>query len=461
MRYTEFLAEDPLNNQPNAAEFDAMKSVIAGKIRQLPADSATAKALKEIEDLLKNVHAGGRMGIINSELATIEDPTVTAYQKTLARYLLSLDATPEQRNQLMELWRTDRLVDVDKLTRPGKLVTFSDVFTAYDANPMIKEFVDDVMRESALGQGKGEFGLSVLSKRINKMPNKGDLYINGHSVELKTNDEGAARFTDQEIRPASGYEQAAEQLEQMVRGNLSVPIKVAASGLNLTTLVDFAKVLQDDERKMVLDQAEKVITLIFGGKHANRDDIKPIMRAIRDGDAGAALQAYSVANLHYYINTKNDDGVLYIDLTKEPSEFVFYRDAKDLAKSKLRLHAGTPYLTNRKDMRLAYPQMQVTSTTFGANRAALAAKAAEKAKKAAAKGITFPKYDGTGSRADKAMFREKVYNHLSKLVKQRGITDVADIGEMADMVSKDIIKGTDTQTVLSRLLQAFPELRSR
>ena len=67
----------------NAQELDAFKAVIANRIKQLPDDDVTAKALREIEDLLKNVNAGGKMGIINGKLAAIQDPTVDAAQKEL------------------------------------------------------------------------------------------------------------------------------------------------------------------------------------------------------------------------------------------------------------------------------------------------------------------------------------------------------------------------------------------
>ena len=55
----------------NDAELKNMKAIIASKIKSLPDDDATVKALREIEDLLKHVHAGGKMGIINGELNKI------------------------------------------------------------------------------------------------------------------------------------------------------------------------------------------------------------------------------------------------------------------------------------------------------------------------------------------------------------------------------------------------------
>ena len=122
------LYEDPLNNMASANELKAFKQVLAGKIKQLPDNPETAKALREIEDLLKHVNAGGKVGIINGELASINDPTVDAAQKVLTRYLMSMDMTPGDRDQLFDLWRTNKLVKIDVLLSPGKK-NFGDIIT--------------------------------------------------------------------------------------------------------------------------------------------------------------------------------------------------------------------------------------------------------------------------------------------------------------------------------------------
>jgi hypothetical protein len=144
--------------EPTEDEFASLKAIISGKIKQLPDDDETAKALREIEDLLSHVGgggAGGKIGLINGELSKINDPTVQAAQKELARYILSLDMTPAQRAELFKLWREDKLVDRSKLLSKGKK-TFADIINGYNSNSAIKELTNDLMRISALGQGKGE-----------------------------------------------------------------------------------------------------------------------------------------------------------------------------------------------------------------------------------------------------------------------------------------------------------------
>jgi len=349
-------------------ELAAMKSVIANKIKSLPDDDATAKALREIEDLLKHIGAGGKLGIINGELQSINDESVDAAQKLLARYILSIDMTAEQRNDLFNLWRKDKLVKKNVLLGKGKK-NFSEIITNYNSNPAIKEISNDLMRITALGQGKGEFGLSVMSKSISK-PDKGDLLIDGRKIEAKTTEGGAGRFTDQEVRPGKGFEAAANTLNDFVtdRG-YSLP----ASGLSLNAAVDIGQQLEGKDKTQYFKQVENVIKLIFGG-----NDVSGIMSAIKSGNQNQAKAEYAKASFDYYMSKKDDEGVLYINLTTDPITTVFFKDANELASSALRLQMKGAYITSTKDVRLPYPQMDIVDTSFGANAAASAVKKASK-----------------------------------------------------------------------------------
>jgi hypothetical protein len=346
---------------PNTRELDAFKNVIAARIKQLPDDDVTAKALREIEDLLKNVNAGGKMGIINGKLAAIQDPTVDAAQKELARYILSMDMTPADRDQLFDLWSKDKLVKTKVLLSPGKK-NFSQIITDYDKNPAIRELSNELMRISALGQGKGEFGLSVMSKSINKQEGKGDLLIDGRDIEVKTTDGGAVRFTDQEVRPGAGFDQAARKLNEFIR---QYQPSLPKSGPNLDVLVKFYQTLSTDPKsKKAASTLVKLITdvvqNIFDG-----EDVSPIINAIQSGNINAAKQEYAKTNFNYYMNKKKDEGVLYISLVKDPIMTVFFKDADELAASGLRLNAGTAYPTSVSDVRLPYPQIDIVDTKAG------------------------------------------------------------------------------------------------
>jgi hypothetical protein len=338
-----------------------LKSVISGKIKALPPDNSTIKALREIEDLLRHVNAGGKMGIINGGLQSIDDVTVHEAQKELARYLLSMDMTPEDRDDLFKLWKADKLVKRDVLLTIGK-ADFDKIITNYNKNAAIKEFVNDVMRVAALGQGKGEFGLSVLSKSINKQEGKGDLSINGRAIEVKTTDGGAGRFTDQEVRPGVGYEKVARDLHALLAPYQKTATK---SGMNLENIVQLYEIMigNPDMKKdsdHLLSLIEQTIKLIFDG-----EDVSPIIDAIKAANINAAKQEYAKTSFNFYMHKKKDEGVLYINLTKDPIMTVFFKDANDLANSGLRLHASTIYITSVSDIRLPYPQIEIVDTTRG------------------------------------------------------------------------------------------------
>lgn len=372
-----FIKEDA-EGSVNPAEFAQMKKFLAAKIKELPADDATSKALSEIEDLLSNVHAGGKIGIINGELRKVNDPTVAAAQKEIARYLLSMEMTTADRNELFKLWQEDKLVKHDVLLGKGKH-DFSKVITSYEKNPAIKEFVNDMMRVAALGQGKGEFGLSVLSRTIHKQVGKGDLDIGGRPIEVKTTDGGAGRFTDQEVGAGPGFEQAARNLNKFVSEH---GFDIPKSGLSLQGAVTFSLHFQEEDPAVAKEfdrQIRALLEIIFGATNSSKfsasDAATNIADAIKTGNINDAMQEYAQASFNYYMSAKKDEGVLYIGLKPNSIMSVFFKNAKELLDVGMRLHAGTVYLTSIADKRLPYPQIEIVDTTFGTDAAKSAANA--------------------------------------------------------------------------------------
>ena len=218
------------------------------------------------------------------------------------------------------------------------------------------------MKIAALGQGKGEFGLSVLSKSINKQQEKGDLIIDGRSIEVKTTDGGAGRFTDQEVRPGPGFEKAARELAAILAPHQKNTTK---SGMNLEGIVQLYEIMNanPDMKKdsaELLSKIETTIKLIFID-----EDIGPIVEAIKLGNVNKAKQEYAKTSLNFYMNKKKDEGILYINLAKDPIMTVFFKDANDLAANGLRLHASTIYITSVADVRLPYPQIEIVDTSGG------------------------------------------------------------------------------------------------
>jgi hypothetical protein len=476
-----------ITEAPDASpqELNAFKDVIASKIKQLPADDATAKTLKEIEELLTHVHAGGRMGMINGQLHAINDPAVMAAQKRLAQYLASMEVDPKDRAELFSMWKADKIVNIDALlskTTKG----FPEIFNGYTTNPAIKQLVDDVMETADLGQGKGEFGLNVLSKSVSKPGShvegaegedkaKGDLLMRQggkwRKIECKTTHGGAARFADQEVRPAEGYEQAANELQRFVeqfKGTTMyqtvLPKGMAKGyGLNFRSAVDLYHgwLEQGKYGPEYLKLVERVITLIFGGKAADKDRVRAIMKAFKAGNANEAIQQYSQACFDYYMGKKDDEGVLAINLNEK--SFMFYSAAEDLTKQKLRFNSDTIYLTAKDVQRGAYPQMSIVSTTFGERAkqeaAAKAAAQAEKERKALAKQPIAAPQPKRGVSAEQ--FKKDVNTAVKTFAGNRGIKDPKTVAQIAGYVMQAIStgKGADPKKLTSALVKAFPELK--
>lgn len=475
MRFSDFKFLPLLEMAADA--LDGLKTVIASKIKELPADEATVKTLREIEDLLRDANAGGRLGLIKKDLASVQDPAVNQAQRMLARYILGIEATPEERNELFKLWKSDGLVVKEQLFS-GDRVGFAEVFTSYTTNPLIQELVDDLMKVNALGHGKGEFGLSVLSKSINKPPgSKGDLVLKWNNreyqVEVKTADQSvkfdpetnekkvsksSARFGDQEVTVADGYHEAALELNQFVSATGQYKTRkgykiggVGGYGVNLNKAVDFVQNATPQDKTKFMALARRCISLIFGHFPSDKPvrseyrirmkkNINELLGAIEAGDAGAAAHAYSVANFNYYMAKKHDDGVLFVNLYEKT--FVWYGSAEDLTSKGLRLHSDTISISATKDVgRAVYPQMYVNPTTFGGGQA-------EKQLKK----LKF------GKKTDELEFQQAMVNWVSQLALKRGVRNQRLITAMGKEAAELRKTGMSTADVIASLEQKYPQL---
>jgi hypothetical protein len=344
-------ASDPLYN---------LKLVVANKIKDLTPDPATEKALHEIEDMLSSVGAGTKTEVVGKELQKINDVDVNAAQRLLAKYIYSLDASPADKKAMLTQWATDDgLINVGALLTPGKN-TVASVVKGYEKNPAIKELTDDLAQVAALGQGKGEFLLSVFSKRITKAK-KGDLNIDKFGqVEVKTTDGGAGRFHDQQVRPSAGYQQAVNDFFKTFDETLTTAKLKTSTGINIDQLVALKDALPVEQRDLFKEKLTNAIANVFV---ATPDVAGSIVDAIMVGNGGAAKQRYAVAALNNYMAAKTEDkGILVINLRKDPYTFVFFNDNKSLNAGGMRLHAGTIYpITN--DARYAYPQTDIVDTS--------------------------------------------------------------------------------------------------
>jgi len=355
MRFKEIIREDQEESSP---AIEDLKAQLSAKIKQLPTDPATMKLLAEIEDLLSSVGSGSRAQIISGALEKIQDPDVNKAQKLLAKYVLSLDASPEDRRSMLDAWKADQLVNVASLLKPGER-TVADIVRGYDSNPAIKELTDDLSQIAALGQGKGEFLLSVFSKKITKAAPKGDLYIDGvGTLEVKTREGGAGRFYDQQVKPTQEYQNATNKFRDAFQDEIKQEKLTASTGINITGLVKLYASLPTEKRDTFRKGLLYTVLQLFP-EAKNMAEL--FVNSVMAGNESQAKQRYAVANLNNYMAQKDDIGILMIDLTKDPYSFVFFTDNKSLNAGGLRLHSSTAYPISN-DPRYIYPQIHVQST---------------------------------------------------------------------------------------------------
>lgn len=358
MRAFEFLKEAEEQESPDSPDVENLKSTLASKIKELPTDEKTQKILQEIEELLASIGAGSRSEVVKNSLQLINDAEVNKAQKLLAKYFMSLDADPKSKQAMLDAWKADNLVDVKKLVTPGSH-TIEDVIIGYSTNPAIQEMTDDLSQISFLGQGKGEFLLSVFSKKISKA-GKGDLNIDGiGSVEVKTNDVGAGRFYDQQVRPSTDYQGSVNDFRKIFAQEIEEQKVMSTTGISITGLVKLHNALPVDKKDDFKSLLKNVMSNLFTATPELSD---PVVDSIVVGNENQAKQRYAIANLNNYMAQKDDVGILMINLAKNPYEFIFFTDNKSLNDGGLRLHTSTAYpITN--DPRNAYPQTKVQATS--------------------------------------------------------------------------------------------------
>lgn len=357
MRAKEFIFEQEVDAGVNVdTGIETLKSAISHKIKELPNDQATEKALHDIEDLLTSVGAGTKMGVINNQLSQLNDSSVTQAQKMLARYIYSIDMTRAERDDLFSKWKSDTLINKELLTTPGVEYSITDLVNGYDTNPAIKELTNDLMEVSSLGQGKGEFMLSVMSRAITKQT-KGDLKVNDKTVEVKTKHAGAARLTDREVRPAPGYEKAVENFKNTFASQIKqFKDPIPSTGLNLNVFIAVGQVIESNTPlyKKYKSSVAELINLIF-----HRIDNTALINSIIIGDDAQARKEYAIASLNFYRTVKtHDDGMLMIDMTVSPMKFLYFTNYDDIVSAGKKLQISTAFPITSVYAN-AYPQMSI------------------------------------------------------------------------------------------------------
>ena len=416
---------------PGDPELDKLRQIIGAKIKTLPETDETYKTLREIEDLLQHVHSGGRLGLIKNLMSEIPDDSVKQAHRELARYIASLDMTPEQRNDLFSRWKSDSLVNTKTLLSPGKH-TFEEIINGYNENPAIKELTNDLMRVEAYGHGKGEFVLNVFSKSIGKPEtNKGDLVINGKSIEVKTTDAGGARFGDQEVKPGEDFFDAVSNFRNTILRPMGYT-SAAKSGINVRTIQELYQ--KHPDKKAFATAITPVVKGLFP-----KANVSDCLTGLFSGDYNAARQAFAIASLTNYLNWKKDYGVLYIDISKDPYTFIFFRTNEELNQAGFRLDISTQYLVTTDTQRVAAQFTIIPSGRIATQQLANI--------------VPNKQSDSTQG------LNRKIANWAKSYANARNVVDPAIIKEIATLTSQYIKDGYELEEIIPALEKKYPQLK--
>jgi len=417
---------DAVPGDPTTDPLYSLKLAIAHKIKDLPPSDDTKNSLQEIEDIIDSMQLGGRKKATLSKfdekdaegLLVWKDTDVQSAKEMLAKYIVGLDAPVEYKRSMIEQWKNGGLIDVDILFSTGKPKQhpIGEIVKGYDTNPAVKEFATDLMQVGGVGVGKGEFMLKVLSPKITKPAgNKGDIEVIGYgTVEVKTTDGGAGRFTDRQVKPGKGYQSAVnsffdtfkqyleptgntitaepeeapapavpdEQTDRLQKlagvkttpktskptttqppveeAKEKKPKKLSSnSGINIEQLHNLHNSLPAEVRGDFVTKLTAVLDQVFV---AAPQYSGAIVTAITSKDGVAkAKQLYGVGVLNNYMAQKTDKGILYINLRGSPPSFTFFTDNSSLNAANLRLDIETAYpVTN--EIQYVYPKTSIIGT---------------------------------------------------------------------------------------------------
>ena len=339
------------------------KNDVINKISALPDDGEnTSKIVSYIEQLLNDMGVGGRLASIMQGLEKVDDVTVDATIKKIAKIIASIEMTPLERAQLFAMWKQDTLVDISSITTPGTY-SFKSIFTGYGTEIYMTELVDDLADVSGYGIGAGEFLFAVLSKRISGIGSSkgvGDLIVDGKNVEVKTKTSKNARFVDYHVKPDDTWQSKTKQFYNDF-ADLDNVANSPATGINTSGLMACLtdpKLLQEPLR------AQNFLKQIKGLFNSHMptlsgSQLTELVNLLNSSNEAQFKKVYGAYNMLNYMNIKNTkgelDGIMFVD---KPTKTVCYiKTVEDILARDLAV--GTIY-TVTKDKNYPYPQIGLT-----------------------------------------------------------------------------------------------------
>ena len=295
-------------------------------------------------------------------LENVEDATVDATIKKIAKIIASIEMTPLERAQLFAMWNKDTLVDISSLTTAGTY-SFKNIFTGYDTEVYMTELVDDLSDVSGYGIGAGEFLFAVLSKRISGIGGTagvGDLIVDGKNVEVKTKTAKNARFVDYHVKPDDTWQTKTKQFYKDF-ADLDIVANSPATGINsggLMACLTDPKLIQEPLRAQ---QFLKQIKGLFNSHMPtlSGSQLTELVNLLNSSNEQQFKKMYGAYNMLNYMNVKNAkgdlDGIMFVD---KPTKMVCYvKTVEDILARDLAV--GTIYPVT-KEKSYPYPQIGIT-----------------------------------------------------------------------------------------------------
>ena len=334
-----------------------LRQDVLSKLESLPQTKEARRTLEKVRELLQATDATDNLKAYADRIADLgtNDSDVANAVEQLTKLIGAVVqmSSVKDRELFLKKWEADQIVKVDKLMKGGEVMKLSQLFNYYGKSKAVTYVVNSLAKDAGYGLGKGEFLLAVLSRRIQKAPGKGDLLIDGKSIEVKATDGGSPRFSDQEVRVAQGYEQTRDTLFDLYKEEIAQTGGAGSTGLNLARWVQVGQATTVDKPTFA-----KNTTALLDKIFPNMNNSE-LANAIAAGQLGKAKSLYANSCFTRYMTIKQDEAVLYINLAKKDPTYVMFRSVEDLASMGLYLHADTIYILGMSGQRDVYPQMSV------------------------------------------------------------------------------------------------------
>lgn len=359
MRYQEIKLNEntKVNNTVEKTNLLGIKQEILDRLENIELDKEGRRILAKVQDILTKNKTVDTLSAFAQRVEGIgvsdKDVAQAIDQLTKLIGAASQITTPKDRDFFFKLWEEDRIVKVDALMKGDRVYKMSELFSFYGKSRAITYIVNALAKDAGYGLGKGEFLLAVLSRRIKKAPGKGDLIIDDASIEVKATDGGSPRFADQEVRVGQGYEQTRDAILRKYAEQIKQVGGLGKTGLSLEKYVALGKFVED-KNEFKSDTAS-LLSRIFP-----EQDSSEILNLIISGNAAQARQRFGEQTYNRYMDIKDDEAVLYINLAdKNEPTYVLFRTVDDLTKMGLQFKVGNIYILGASGNRDVYPQTAV------------------------------------------------------------------------------------------------------